>query len=217
MRVNGTYAYRIVLVVAGVAGLVCTWLAASDPLNPPVYFTVQSNIMLVAYYVWTLWRGVASALLKGAVTLFISITGLVFHFVLMHGASPLGLLPDGQGDDVSQMGNLLLHYVTPILAFADWLVFDRALRPAWTAPLVWLAYPAFYLVFALTRGALLEPGTDRRYPYPFLNVDRLGYDGVALQAVLLTLFFAALGYVLVALHRLASRTAAPAVPAESAA
>ncbi|GGS94060.1 hypothetical protein GCM10010156_60420 [Planobispora rosea] len=210
---NGTKVYRILLVTAGLTGLVCTWWPAASPLNPPVYFTVQSTIMLVAYYAWLLWREVPSALLKGAVTLFISITGLVYHFVLMHGASPLGMLPDGRGDDVLDMGNLLLHYVTPIMAIADWLVFDRTLRPAWTVPLLWLAYPAFYLVFALTRGALLDPGTERRYPYPFLNVDRLGYDGVALQAVLLTAFFAALGYVLVALHRLASRTARPAVTA----
>nr|BFE85917.1 hypothetical protein GCM10020093_085180 [Planobispora longispora] len=163
--------------------------------------------------------GAPSALLKGAVTLFISITGLVYHFVLMHGANPLGMLPDGRGDDVLDLGNLLLHYVTPIMAIVDWLVFDRALRPAWSVPLAWLAYPAFYLVFALTRGALLDPGAERRYPYPFLDVDKLGYDGVALQAVFLTAFFAALGYGLVALHRLVSRTARPAepiVPAESA-
>ncbi|MBG0827515.1 Pr6Pr family membrane protein [Planomonospora sp. ID67723] len=211
---NGTNAYRIVLVAVGLAGLVCTWWPASDPLGPPVYFTVQSNIMLVAYYLWLLWRGVPSALLKGAVTLFISITGLVFHFVLMHGASPLGMLPDGRGDDVLDMGNLLLHYVTPIMAVADWLVFDRALRPSWTVPLAWLAYPGLYLVFALARGTLLDPGTERRYPYPFLDVDELGYDGVALQAVVLTTFFAVLGYGLVALHRLASRTARPRVPRE---
>ncbi|MBB5961364.1 Pr6Pr family membrane protein [Planomonospora venezuelensis] len=210
---NGTNAYRIVLVVAGLAGLVCTWWPAADPLGPPVYFTVQSNVMLVAYYAWLLWRGVPSAVLKGAVTLFISITGLVFHFVLMHGASPLGMLPDGRGDDVLDMGNLLLHYVTPVMAVADWLLFDRALRPAWTVPLTWLAYPGLYLVFALIRGALLDPGTERRYPYPFLDVDRLGYDGVALQAVVLTAFFAALGYGLVALHRLAARTAGSRVPA----
>ncbi|MBG0813825.1 Pr6Pr family membrane protein [Planomonospora sp. ID82291] len=213
---NGTNAYRVVLVAAGLAGLLCTWLAATDPLNPPVYFTVQSNIMLVAYHVWQLsGRGVPSAFIKGAVTLFISITGLVAHFILTHGASPLLLLPDGQGNDVQDMGNLLLHYVTPIMAFADWLLFDRALRPGWSRPLVWLAYPAAYLVFALTRGALLAPGTERRYPYPFLDVDRLGYDGVALQAVLLTAGFAVLGYLLVALHRLVSRTATPRPAEES--
>nr|BFE85918.1 hypothetical protein GCM10020093_085190 [Planobispora longispora] len=57
MRVDGTKVYRILLVIAGLAGLVCTWWPAASPLNPPIYFTVQSNIMLVAYYVWLLWRG----------------------------------------------------------------------------------------------------------------------------------------------------------------
>ncbi|MFC4062332.1 Pr6Pr family membrane protein [Planomonospora corallina] len=210
---SGTNIYRAVLVVAGLAGLVCTWISGNEPL---IYFTVQSNIMLTAYYAWQLsGRGAPSASLKGAVTLFISITGLVYHFMLAHGASPLGLLPDGRGDDVSQMGSLLLHYVTPAMAFADWLLFDRALRPGWAGPLLWLAYPLAYLVFALTRGALLEPGAERRYPYPFLDVDRLGYDGVALQAVVLTAAFAVLGYAVVALHRLVSRTARPRLTPEA--
>ncbi|GAA3113071.1 Pr6Pr family membrane protein [Planomonospora alba] len=212
---SGTSIYRTLLVVAGVAGLVCTWLAGDEPL---IYFTVQSNIMLTAYHVWQLsGRAAPSAFLKGAVTLFISITGLVYHFILAHGASPLALLPDGRGDDVSQLGSLLLHYVTPAMAFADWLLFDRALRPGWAEPLLWLAYPLAYLVFALVRGALLAPDAERRYPYPFLDVDRLGYDGVALQAVVLTAAFAALGYAVVALHRLVSRTARLRIPQESGA
>ncbi|MCG5218754.1 Pr6Pr family membrane protein [Streptosporangium sp. KLBMP 9127] len=199
--------WRILLVVMAVVGLVCNWATAAAPLNPPVYFTVQSNLALVLYYGWRLLGRDTSATLKGAVTLYLVITGLVAHFVLTGGANPLLLFPDGSGDDVRDLGSLLLHYVTPIMALADWLLFDRSRRLGWTDPLKWLAYPLAYAVFALGRGALLAPGTARRYPYPFLDVDRLGYDGVAVQAVVLAVVFAVLGYALIALRRIGAPAA----------
>lgn len=194
--------YHIALVAVALSGLICTWRAVSRPL---VYFTVQSTLLLVAYFLWLLsgW-GEPSAALEGAVTLFATITALVAHFVLGGGASPLRLLPGRQDDDVRAMGELLLHYVTPMMTVAGWLLFDRALRPGWTAPLVWLVYPVLYLLFALTRGALRAPSAELRYPYPFLDVDRLGYRRVALQSLLLTTCFAVLGFALVAMHRLVS-------------
>lgn len=190
-------AVRLLLIVAGAVGLVCTWIPATTPLGPLVYFTVQSNFLLLAYAVWSF--GGRASTLKGAVTLYISITGLVAHFILMDGASPLPLLTSG---DIGDKGEFLLHYVTPVLALIDWLAFDRGLRPRWIEPLKWLVYPAAYLVFALVRGLFVH-----RYPYPFLDVNRLGYGGVAVQAVMLSVFFAALGYALLGLHRLVSRKA----------
>jgi hypothetical protein len=204
--------WRVLLIVVAVAGLACNWLTAVDPLTPPVYFTVQSNIMLAVYYGWRLLGRDGSATLKGAVTLYLVITGLVAHFILAGGASPLLLLPDGDGDDVRELGSLLLHYVTPVMALADWLLLDRGARPAWNDPLKWLAYPLAYAVFVLGRGALLDPGTPRRYPYPFLDVDRLGYDGVALQTVILAVVFAVLGYALVAARRPGWRAGGRPVP-----
>ncbi|MFI6321148.1 Pr6Pr family membrane protein [Nonomuraea sp. NPDC050556] len=192
---------RLLLILAGAVGLVCTWIPATSPLNPLVYFTVQSNILLLTYNLWA-FNG-RSSTLKGAVTLYISITGLVAHFILMDGANPFPLLTSG---DVGDVGEFFLHYVTPVLALVDWLAFDHDLRPRWIEPLKWLAFPAAYFVFALVRGLFVH-----RYPYPFLDVNRLGYGGVAVQAVFLALFFAALGYTLVALHRLASRKPALAM------
>lgn len=190
--------YRIALVAVALSGLICTCRAVARPL---VYFTVQTNLLLVAYFLGLLAGWVEpSASIKGAVTLFAMVTSLIAHFVLGRGASPLRLLPRGEGNDVRAMGELLLHYVAPILTLADWLIFDRARRPGWTEPLLWLTYPVLYLVFALIRGALLAPSSELRYPYPFLDAGRLGYRRVALQAAILTTCIAVLGYALVALR-----------------
>jgi hypothetical protein len=204
--------WRGIIVTVAVAGLVCTWLAAVHPLDPPIYFTVQSNIALAAYYARRMAGRVDGGALKGAVVLYLVVTGLVAHFILRDGASPVSLLPDGDGDDVRDLGNLLLHYVTPIMALADWVTTDRTVRPRWTAPLKWLPYPALYMAFVLIRGALLAPGTPRRYPYSFVDVDVIGYDGVAAQVVFLAVVFAVLGYGLVALHRVISLRAVVAEP-----
>jgi hypothetical protein len=216
--------YRAVLIVAAVVGLVYTWLALVGRLNPLVLFTVQSNLLLAGYYgVRLVSRRRPRPEIKGAVTLYIVATGLVWHFVRMRGASPFEHLSlTGFG-----LGNFLLHYVTPVLAVVDWLCIDRTIpRPRWKVALAWLAYPAAYLAFALLRGALLPSGTWKRYPYPFLDVDQFGYGGVALIAVMMGLAFVLLGLTLIAAHRLttrtrdsthdvssASRVAAPARPA----
>lgn len=197
--------FRLVLIAAAVTGLIYTWIALASPLNPLVLFTVQSNLMLAGYYSWRMVsRRRPSAEVKGAVTLYIVITGVVWHFLRMRGANPFDLLSlSGLG-----LGNFLLHYVTPVMAVIDWLVFDRtAPRPRWAAAAAWLAYPAAYLVFALVRGALLPPQAWKRYPYPFLNVDTLGYGGVSLMAVALAVCFGLLGCGLIALHHLAGRSA----------
>ncbi|MFI7636720.1 Pr6Pr family membrane protein [Nonomuraea sp. NPDC049400] len=207
-------AYRLMLILAAVVGLVYTWLALADPLNPLVLFTVQSNLLLTAFYSWQVagrWR--LPTELKGAVTLYIVITGLVWHFLRMRGANPFEHLSlHGRG-----LGNFLLHYVTPVMAVIDWLCFDRvAPRPKWAAALRWLVYPLAYLVFALVRGALLPPDAWKRYPYPFLDVDKFGYGGVALMALALAVGFLLLGYGLIALHRLVNRAGrAPAVSTPS--
>ncbi|MEV0145030.1 MULTISPECIES: Pr6Pr family membrane protein [unclassified Nonomuraea] len=203
--------FRSVLIAAGVTGMVYTWIALADPLNPLVLFTVQSNLLLAGYCFWrVVSRRRPSLEVKGAVTLYIVITGLIWHFLRMRGANPFERLShSGLG-----LGNFLLHYVTPVMAVIDWLFFDRnAARPRWAAAFVWLAYPVAYLVFALVRGALLPAQAWKRYPYPFLDVDKYGYGGVSLMAVALAVCFALLGCGLIALHRLADRadTAAASV------
>ncbi|MFI6792493.1 Pr6Pr family membrane protein [Nonomuraea sp. NPDC050383] len=195
--------FRLVLIAAGVTGMVYTWMALAGPLHPLVLFTVQSNLMLAGYCAWrVVSRRRPSLEVKGAVTLYIVITGLIWHFLRMRGANPFERLShSGLG-----LGNFLLHYVTPIMAVVDWLLFDRtAARPRWAVAPVWLAYPVAYLAFALVRGALLPPGAWKRYPYPFLNVDTYGYGGVSIMAVGLAVCFVLLGYGLIALHRLANR------------
>ncbi|GAA3705697.1 Pr6Pr family membrane protein [Nonomuraea antimicrobica] len=199
-------AWRILLVTATVAGLVCL---ATSIGRPWAYFTVQSNVMLALYYGWRLVNGRRSsgfADAKGAVTLYLLVTCLV-NYISRDLANPLALL-DGGG--VRGVGNFLLHYVTPVMALVDWATFDRSRRVRWAAPFAWLGYPLLYGGFVL----IAAPNLPRRYVYPFLDVERLGWPTVAAVAVAALAAFVVLGYALLGVHRLTA-VPATAVPANA--
>ncbi|MGW8883156.1 Pr6Pr family membrane protein [Streptomyces sp. NPDC055749] len=110
------------------------------------------------------------------------------------------------------VSNQLLHTVTPLAAALDWLLLTtpRTLRLRFVPQ--WLLLPLAYLAFALTRGALLSPGTEARYPYPFLDVDTYGYAGVLTNALALGLLFAALATLLIGLDRIRPHVWGPPDP-----
>ncbi|WP_405529989.1 Pr6Pr family membrane protein [Streptomyces avidinii] len=149
--------------------------------------------------------------------LFILITGLVFQLILANPSSPFNAVAElDRLTGARAVASQLLHTVTPVGALLDFLFLTtpRALRPRHAAQ--WLAYPLAYVTFALARGALLTPGTARRYPYPFIDVAQYGYARVTVNALVLGAAFYALGLVLVAAdhHRPPSRLA-PRPPREN--
>ena len=111
------------------------------------------------------------------------------------------MVPNG-----SEASNLTVHLVVPLMAVADWLLFDRkgSIRPF--DPVRWLALPLYYLVFALVAaplGATYRGGA--RYPYFFIDANLIGWSGVAVNVVLVGVAFLALGYAVFAVDRLLGR------------
>ncbi|UQI48702.1 Pr6Pr family membrane protein [Streptomyces sp. HU2014] len=200
-----TAAFRALVALAALTGIVLDSVDSDDLGRLFSYFTIQSNILVAVTFAWAAQRAwtarhALSPRITGAALLFISITGLVFHFVLSNDSS--GFSMTSERTPLESIANQLLHTVTPLAAALDWLLLTAPggflLRHAWQ----WLAYPLLYLPFALVRGALLDPGTEGRYPYPFLDVDLHGYEGIAVNAVVFGLAFYGLALVLVLLDRI---------------
>jgi hypothetical protein len=189
-------AARLCTFAAMVAGVV---LEASGPttlIGLLPYFTIQSNIAYGIYAAWAAARArrgdlETSAPVKGAVTLYVAITGLVYHLVLANPASAFYAGPT-HFTPAEAVGNQLLHTVVPLLAVLDWLVFDRRRRYCWRYALYWLAGPLAYLGFAVVRGLI-----EHTYPYPFLDVNDLGYGSLAVSAAGFALAFWVLGLLFV--------------------
>jgi len=56
---------------------------------------------------------------------------------------------------------------------------------------LWLIYPLAYLFYTLIHGAV-----SGFYPYPFVNVDKLGYGKALLNCLGVTVFFVVLSLLL---------------------
>jgi hypothetical protein len=156
-----------------------------------ITFTYQANVLAAAYYLWTLVspRADARVGLRGAVVLYVVIAGVIWN-LLLTGHS-MGYTT----------ANVLLHVVVPVLALSDWLLIGRGRgRVHWWHPLAWLAYPASYVVLAVE--VLNQAG--RRAPYYFLDPGSVGVGTVLLNVCVLGSAVIAVGYVLLAVNRLAT-------------
>ncbi|RAO35887.1 hypothetical protein PSN13_02311 [Micromonospora saelicesensis] len=168
LRVSTAAVLAVGLTLAGVA-------AREEPVELLFYFTVQVDLA----YLVVLLAGCGDRV-RTALTVYLVGTAVVFVLVLVNPWSGYAMvaIPEARGL-VSDAGNLLLHAVVPPLAAAQWL--NRrpraALRPAYAVGL--LGYPLLWLTVILVRGAF-----GGRYLYPFLDVPRLGYPTVALNALL---------------------------------
>ena len=149
------------------------------------FFTIQSNIIAVTalFALVLVPRARRSALFDGArsaAVLYMAITGVVFALLLS------GLQEDLQ--TAIPWVDFVVHKLMPVVLVADWLVDPPRHRlPRWTV-LAWLSYPLAWFSYTLVRGEVVD-----WYPYPFVDVSKIGYDGVLGRSVVLALGFAAAG------------------------
>lgn len=200
--------FRLCIAFFALAGTHETWLLGQ--VNNLAFFTHQTNIMLGLVMIWA---GFASLLdgrqppawLKGCLTLYIAITGLVAWLVLA---------PAVIGPDTVRVFGIpcvwMVHIIVPIMAGIDFLLFDPHRRFRWHYTLTWLAYFPFYLAFVLIRAALWPHAYldgDSPYPYPFVDLAKLGWAQLGVNmAIYLGVFFA-LGLALFLIDRVLPRRA----------
>ncbi len=197
--------FKLSLVIAATLGILIQIGAFSGELrlSDLNYYTLLTNVLCAVYFFAAMvyegnGGGTLLPTLKGAVVLGITITGLVYHFLLSGSFQMQGTM---------SLSSLLLHYIVPPMSVIDWLLFSDKGHYSWKSPFVWLLVPDVYFVYALIRVSLgASLGYDgNRYPYPFLNADALGWGRVLVNGLLLNLFFVLLGFVFVVIDRVMSK------------
>lgn len=145
------------------------------------YFTIESNLLVVLTCIRLALRPARPTgvwrVLRLAAVVGITVTGLVYGVLLGPYLTYFGL---------NAVANAGLHYATPALAVLGYLLLEPR---GWVDASVVgraLLWPAAYVVWILAYGAATS-----WYPYPFIDVTRLGYpvalrNGVGL-AVLIAL------------------------------
>jgi hypothetical protein len=165
------------------------------------FFTIQSNIIAAVTLVMTalVRREERSRLfdaMRGAATLYIAITGVVFALLLA------GLQEDL--DTHIAFVNFVVHYLIPVVLVVDWFLDPPRHRLGVRVALAWLLYPLAWFAYTLIRGSAVD-----WYPYPFVDVSRHGYGGVLARGVVFAAAFAVGGAVFALLSdRVAARRGA---------
>ena len=142
------------------------------------YFTILTNILATAALLAPTLapstfagRALSRPFVRAAIAVYIVIVALVYHTVLASQWNPQGL---------QFIVDKSLHYVMPVAFLADWLLFsEKGNLRLQDAPKA-LAFPIAFAIWTLGRGLVVET-----YPYPFLNVNALGYPAVFLNLLVL--------------------------------
>lgn len=147
------------------------------------FFTITTNFLVAIVMTAAAIGRRPSPAVLGGLTLALILVGLVYAFLLegLHHLRGPALVAD-----------FLLHKVSPILMALWWLLFAPRGRLQWSAPAWWSIYPIVYFAYVIARGQL-----DHRYPYPFIDVAKLGWLQVALNAGGIALAFMLAGLALV--------------------
>ncbi|WP_130905785.1 Pr6Pr family membrane protein [Pseudomonas sp. Sample_22] len=158
------------------------------------YFTVLSNTLVATVLTCELTsresavrRWFLQPWVSSGIAVSIVVVGLVYSLLLRHLWHPEGW---------QWLADELMHDVMPGLFLVYWLccVPKGFLRLRHIA--LWMIYPLVYFGYALLRGHLLAV-----YPYPFIDVEKLGYPQVFVNAGGLLLGFVLTSVLLIGLDR----------------
>jgi hypothetical protein len=136
---------RLACAGLGIAAIVSAVTATIGSLgNFFSYFTIESNMLAIVVLIVGGPLGPQSrdwAYLRGAATLFMVITGIVYAVLLTH--AEVGL--------TAAWVNHTLHRVIPLVMLADWIFFPPWSRGSLLAALGWLIGPLAYFAYSLAR------------------------------------------------------------------
>jgi hypothetical protein len=158
------------------------------------YFTVLTNTLVATVLTCELTPRESAARrwflqpwVSSGIAVSIAVVGLAYNVLLRHLWHPQGW---------QWLADELMHDVMPLLFLAYWwcCVPKGALRLRHIA--AWVIYPVVYFAYSLWRGHLLAV-----YPYPFIDVEKLGYPQVFVNAGGVLVGFVVIALVLIGLDR----------------
>lgn len=158
------------------------------------YFTIQSNLLIaiastsVSLFSNTIFGEFFNKhTTKTALTVYILVVALVYNVVLRFLWTFTGW---------GALVNELLHVVVPLLFLIYWCSFVVKRFLKWSNLWWWLCYPLVYCIVVMLRG-----NYSGFYPYPFLNIDKLGLQNVLVNCLAVTALFAILSILFIAIGK----------------
>ncbi|GAA5105880.1 Pr6Pr family membrane protein [Orbus sasakiae] len=192
---NRALNFLIVLFVILVVGIETHtyWLNQLRPWQPasPIgriifyysFFTVLSNIMLALSCLILTFKPNCSNLLFNVIRLNglvgVLITMIVYNLMLRGIHRPPTVL--------LQFANESLHVVIPLLGLISWLIYGPFYRMQFKVIVYAFLTLLTYGVYIFMRGYYTN-----LYPYPFINVNRVGYENAFIAVIAIAVLFVCL-------------------------
>ncbi len=159
--------------------------------NTFFYFTILSNVLVCVTSAMLAVRFERHSKVFAIFRLFsivgIIITGIIYNTILAQYAHPEG---------IAYYENFMVHVASPILTVIGWLLFGPRLKFRLSVWLGSICIGIAWVAVTLVRGALIH-----WYPYPFLNVDQIGYAQTLINTVGIAVFGLILGAIILGLDK----------------
>ena len=123
-------------------------------------------------------------------------SGIAVSIIVVGAAYSLLLRQLWQPEGLQWLANEVLHDVMPVLYALYWLFYVPKGVLRWSHVGLWILYPLVYFAYILLRGHLLGV-----YPYPFVDVEKLGYAQTFINASGILAGFVAVALLVVAVDR----------------
>lgn len=184
--------FKMLIVIIGIYGIFSS--LKDSPLvgmeEHLSYYTNLSNILCIIFFFYYFMRMLFNMKkethqynnnLKGAVTITILITFIVYNFILrpfMHNVD--GVMK------INSIGNLIVHVVLPLMVIADYILFDEKGKFNKKTAYTWVLIPLSYFIFICIRAKMGGKFTYAKssYPYFFLDIDAYGIPQVILNVII---------------------------------
>lgn len=200
-------AYRMLAALIGWGALALQyWLMMNADVGPePIhrtinffsYFTILINILVALAMTFPvlapnsgIGRFFDRPSMRTVVTTFIIIVGVTNHYLLSGLRELTGL---------DLVADTILHYVMPVIVALDWLFFVPKGNVPWSTAFKALPFPLLYMVWTYFHGEWTG-----FYPYPFVDVSKLGIEQVLINAAGMTAAFFGVCLILIVIGKLLS-------------
>lgn len=188
--------FQLVGTITGFAGVLIQYIATMQQFSTPLvefmsYFTILTNLLVSVYFTALLFSGnntyqfAQKASTGTAITVYILVVGLVYQTLLRNLYAPQGLF---------LLSDNMVHGWMPLFTLVYWIKYVYGQQIGWKVMPLWLVYPLLFLFYSLIRGHF-----SQWYPYPFLDVVKLGYTQVWLNSGGMSAVFIILSAIMIGL------------------
>lgn len=203
--------YKIVVIFSLCLGIFLNLINTSSRKALMSYYTLQSNLIcLIAFVIIVVLKirkkndnNEIYFLVKGAVTIAIVITAVVYHVAL----APNNFVMDSLQNSIANkvLADTFVHTISPILVVIDYFLFDEKGNMKYYYPIIWLIIPLNYVVYVYTYsnfgGRFYSIGGSKKFAYFFLDYTKIGCKGVVTWILFIALAILAISEVFVLIDR----------------